>query len=143
MRYSFTGTSRLPTDIDNSIFIRSSLESLDEPDEVYTGGAYGVDTEVHNFATEMWPKAKLFLILPAVPFNEEVLDTKGVIHLWTSEGQTNSKSYMIRNDALVALCDKLIAFPLTATEERRSGTWATVRRAKKANKPVTLFPLSL
>jgi hypothetical protein len=50
--------------------------------------------------------------------------------------------YMKRNDVLVAHADVLLAFPKTPQEELRSGTWATIRRARKAGVEVRLFPLS-
>lgn len=50
--------------------------------------------------------------------------------------------YMVRNDAIVAHSDVLLAFPQTCTEVLRSGTWATIRRARKAGVEVHLFPLS-
>lgn len=49
--------------------------------------------------------------------------------------------YMKRNDRLVELADTLVAFPRTRQEVLRSGTWATIRRARKAGIPVELYPL--
>lgn len=51
-------------------------------------------------------------------------------------------SYMDRNDRIIAEIDRLLAFPKTATEELRSGTWATVRRAREKGIPVEIYPLS-
>jgi len=49
--------------------------------------------------------------------------------------------YLERNHRIVDACDLLIACPRTATEEVRSGTWATVRYALKLNKRVLIvFP---
>jgi hypothetical protein len=47
-----------------------------------------------------------------------------------------AKPPMDRNDDIVADSDVLLAFPKENYEVLRSGTWATVRRAKKARKPV-------
>jgi hypothetical protein len=44
-----------------------------------------------------------------------------------------------RNRMIVAACDLLIAAPLQDTEILRSGTWATVRYARKAGKQVILL----
>ena len=44
-----------------------------------------------------------------------------------------------RNREIVAACDVLIAAPLTDKEELRSGTWATVRYARAAGKPVVML----
>jgi hypothetical protein len=48
------------------------------------------------------------------------------------------KPYMKRNADIVRQCDLLIACPKEDYEKQRSGTWATVRRAWAANKPVYL-----
>lgn len=46
--------------------------------------------------------------------------------------------YLIRNGHIVAESDVLVATPQQADEQVRSGTWATVRRARKAGLPVVL-----
>jgi predicted Rossmann fold nucleotide-binding protein DprA/Smf involved in DNA uptake len=50
-------------------------------------------------------------------------------------------TYMDRNARLVALGDMLLAFPATRAEELRSGTWSTIRRARKAGKRIVIVPL--
>jgi predicted Rossmann fold nucleotide-binding protein DprA/Smf involved in DNA uptake len=46
--------------------------------------------------------------------------------------------YLTRNRAIVDACDVLLACP-KGSEELRSGTWATVRYARKRGKPVVIF----
>ena len=48
---------------------------------------------------------------------------------------------MLRNDLTVSYTDVLLAVPATSVEERRSGTWATVRRARKAGCEIRFYPL--
>ena len=75
------------------------------------------------------------------------------IGCWTvSHPPTNSKArafcpasvilrprpYLIRNHDIVDVCDKLIATPHTIREERRSGTWATIRYARKQDKEIII-----
>jgi hypothetical protein len=48
---------------------------------------------------------------------------------------------MARNDLMVADCTALIGFPYTLAEVHRSGTWATIRRARGAHRAIRLFPL--
>lgn len=59
---------------------------------------------------------------------KEVLGRKPII---ASQGKINRD--------IVAETDELIATPKGFQEERRSGTWATVRYALKARKPVTVI----
>lgn len=44
-----------------------------------------------------------------------------------------------RNRAMVDYAMELIAFPRLMEEEQRSGTWATIRYARRRNVPVTIF----
>lgn len=44
-----------------------------------------------------------------------------------------------RNRDIVAACDILIAAPETDTEERRSGTWSTIRYARTKGIPVVML----
>jgi hypothetical protein len=46
--------------------------------------------------------------------------------------------YLDRNHAIVDAVHALIAAPKGSKEERRSGTWATVRYARKDRKPIDL-----
>lgn len=51
------------------------------------------------------------------------------------------KEYIQRNHDIVDDSDMLIAFPSTMNEILRSGTWATIRYAKKRGKMVLIiFP---
>jgi len=49
------------------------------------------------------------------------------------------KSYLDRNHDIVDESDTVIATPFEKDEQLRSGTWATIRYAKKQGKPVTIF----
>jgi hypothetical protein len=47
--------------------------------------------------------------------------------------------YLDRNKMIVASTERLIAAPKAMEEELRSGTWSTVRYARKINHPVKLL----
>lgn len=49
------------------------------------------------------------------------------------------KRYETRNHEIVDACDVLIATPSTEDEVLRSGTWATIRYAKRQHKPVIII----
>lgn len=49
------------------------------------------------------------------------------------------KPYLQRNHDIVEACHILLAFPRTQREIQRSGTWATIRYARKVNKPHMIF----
>lgn len=48
------------------------------------------------------------------------------------------KAFLDRNDDIVAPAERLLAAPKGFVQARRSGTWATVRRAVNALIPVTI-----
>jgi len=48
------------------------------------------------------------------------------------------RDYMDRNEDIAFVCDELIATPKESTEQQRSGTWSTVRRARRFHKPITI-----
>ena len=48
------------------------------------------------------------------------------------------KQYLDRNSDIVNDSDILIAFPSSNTEQLRSGTWSTIRYAKKINKELII-----
>ena len=49
------------------------------------------------------------------------------------------KPYLERNHEIVDEIDMLLAFPSTKNEIVRSGTWSTIRYAKKNNKKIIIF----
>jgi len=49
------------------------------------------------------------------------------------------KPYLVRNDAIVKQSQVLIACPLTNKEEQRSGTWHTIRSARKAKHKIYII----
>lgn len=46
--------------------------------------------------------------------------------------------YLTRNRNIVDACEVLLACPKGNGEERRSGTWATIRYARKVGRPVVI-----
>jgi hypothetical protein len=92
------------------------------------GDCAGADSEAHDLAAELgfWtiahpptnPKHRAFCaadeILPELP-------------------------YLERDRAIVEVCDRLIAAPLTRDEQPRSGTWYTIRHAYTLGCPVTIL----
>ena len=48
-------------------------------------------------------------------------------------------SYLDRNQAIANEIDMLVATPQESKEAMRSGTWATIRRARKQEKPVLII----
>ena len=49
------------------------------------------------------------------------------------------RSYLSRNKQIVRSCTRLLAFPRSTTEEQRSGTWSTIRYARKVKTGVKII----
>lgn len=143
MKLSFSGTTEANyndhyTYIENCIREHFSIEY--DVVEYTSGGAVGVDTLAAYAAIQLYPTAKHTIYVPKGEwYNEEFV--QDFIDGNYGEVIEIEGGYMKRNDALVGACDALMAFPKTNKEEKRSGTWATIRRAQRSRKKVIKNPL--
>lgn len=123
MLIGFTGTSKgIPT-----LQLLGAARLLNADDEFHFGDCVGADAQVWYMANRIgcWtvshppsnPKARAFCKANVV---------------------LTPRPYLIRNHDIVDACDKLIATPHTTREEQRSGTWATIRYARKQDKHIII-----
>lgn len=111
-----------------------------EPDEARHGDCIGADAEFHSLL---------------LAFRREGIQVKIHLHPGTDthgespkrafcrEAETidHPRPYLKRNEEIVKLSDVLIACPGSSREGKRSGTWATIRRARWAQKThYIIFP---
>ena len=142
MRYAVTGVSRPLTPREENI-VKLAIASYSDVTELTTGAAQGVDTVAYYAGLESHKTARHRVVVPAAPHNIEVAThaaKRGIID-HAPAGLTLSDAYMARNERMVLYADCLIAFPETITEQLRSGTWATIRRARRAGLNVEMYPL--
>ena len=123
-RIGFTGTRHGITSLQ-----RSELERLLRdlrPGELHHGQCVGADAEAHDIALDFG--------VPAIivhPSNDPTLTAV------RAPGKSRVVSYLPpadplkRNKAMVRAVDTLIAAPATAEEQVRSGTWFTIRFARR------------
>jgi predicted Rossmann fold nucleotide-binding protein DprA/Smf involved in DNA uptake len=119
--------------------IADILAELSPDSTVVTGACVGVDMFVAAIARRLG--MKVHTVVPA--------DRSRVGRLWrqnctTFEEMPPGTDYRDRNERIVALSDRVIAIPEApedAPESRRSGTWMTVRIARRAGKSVQVEPL--
>lgn len=124
--------------------VRRRVRLASAADLYVSGAAYGVDTEAALAALDFFPSVRHRVYVPAAWHNEAgvaELARRGAELIKVPPGPSRAASYMARNDRMVADCDALLAFPYHRREEQRSGTWATVRRARRAGRRVTIAPL--
>jgi hypothetical protein len=98
--------------------------------QVHHGDCIGADTIFHNIASE--------LDIPIIihPPSDNKLRS-----FCKSNNVRPEKSYLKRNQDIVTETDILIAFPSSNEEIIRSGTWSTIRYARKKDKIIyIIFP---
>jgi hypothetical protein len=98
--------------------IQAALEALREsgPVEFHHGGASGADFEASLIAERLGMTVKVHLAKAVTP-----------------------RAFLTRNRLIVDLADELLAAPAGFGEELRSGTWATIRYARKRHKLTRIF----
>lgn len=100
------------------------------PREFHHGDCVGADAEAHAIVRRLAPKCDIIIHPPDI-------DAKRAF--CPPDKLHRPRPYLIRNRAIVFCCDAIAAAPKTMTEELRSGTWSTIRYARKAGKPVHLL----
>lgn len=100
---------------------------LDSALEVHHGDCVGGDADLHNIVRAQSDSAKIVIHPPS---NDRLRAFCG------GEETREPKPYLERDQEIVNETEMLLAFPRTSFEIRKSGTWATVRMARKAGIPV-------
>jgi len=94
---------------------------------LHHGDCVGADAYAHKIALEA---GKTIVIHP--PTNPKYRAwCMGIDVLWLPE-----KPYLVRDKDIVMACDILLAVPKGPEVMRGSGTWATIRMARKAKKRI-------
>lgn len=140
MILAFTGTRQGMTTAQRAA-LPSVLAAL--PERVLHGGADGADTQFHDWICKQpIPCGVVIHVYPAGSFS---------FHHWNGFIKTSTfftgrdmivhpyDDPLARNRLMAQRCDALLATPATAEEENRSGTWATIRYARKAGKLITII----
>ena len=120
MRLGFTGTQEGGTKAQRLTLIRI-LKGLDVA-EAHFGDCIGWDADAYFTTKELKPAAILIGHPPTNPSKREFLPYDITF---------KKASYLTRNKHIVNNSDLLIAAPKTMEEEQRSGTWATIRYARR------------
>lgn len=93
------------------------------------GDCIGADADAHHIAMEAGAEVR------KRPCNIETQ------RAFTEGGETvaDPEAPLSRNKKIVDDGEELVACPASYQEELRSGTWATIRYAKKSHKPTTII----
>lgn len=146
MRVSTSGTRAMMTTAQH-VFITERILALPRGTVVVTGGCIGVDALIARVAYESG-YLRVHAILPS---DHRQVDQEWQRYCHTSYQMPPGTSYRQRDREVVHDGDNLLAFPMydewnhaSSTGDPRSirsGTWMTVRIARRLNKPVETFVL--
>ena len=126
MIVGFTGTRRGMTD-DQITTLKILIDFL-KPTEFRHGDCVGADAEAHICIRVMNGRQTRSIAHPPVDEKFRAFTDSDVI--------LRPFPYIERNHHIVDMSDLMLACPQTFEEEQRSGTWATVRYARKEECPV-------
>lgn len=127
MRVGFTGTREGMTEA--QLFAVSNLLALSGAVAVHHGDCVGVDAQAHALA--LWFGIPVVLHPPSDPKARAFCGRAAEVRV--------EAPYLTRNEQIVDEVDLLIAVPAQAQEVLRSGTWATVRYARRKGVPVKVI----
>lgn len=127
MKVGFTGTQK-GMNLKQHILVQTFLEEIRWPSEFHHGDCIGADAQAHGIARELGIRV---IVHPPKNFEKRAFCKEA--------GMCNPKPYLERNRDIVNDTDVLIATPETSYEVVRSGTWATIRYARKTGKTVYVF----
>ena len=129
MRIGFTGSRNGITNEQRESIIQFLDKNKDTEFEAHHGDCIGADTDFHNICSK-YEKCKIYIHLPNINTMRSYCKSDNIFQ---------PKPYITRNHDIVDSCDVLLACPSEKTEQLRSGTWATIRYARKINKPVLIY----
>jgi hypothetical protein len=130
MIVGFTGTQAGMTK-EQHIAVRRLLRTR-KYSELHHGGCVGADEQMH----ELWLIEHGDLPIIVHPASGVAASKKALLSGYFRK--LAELPPLERNRVIVDACDLLIATPFTADEVLRSGTWATIRYARRTGKALTL-----
>lgn len=131
IKLGFTGTRYIPTKYQFGA-LHQLLDTYiegGEPVRGHHGGCVGADAAFHRMCVQRG----MFMVLHPPTDSRR----QGII---IADEVRPRFPFLVRNHHIVDATDVLIAMPAQAQEILRSGTWATVRYARKNNFSVIIIP---
>ena len=123
MKIGFTGTREGMSQHQKEQFVLK-LQELG-PTEFHHGDCIGADAEAHDIVREFFPDVKIIVYPPVSNY-----------HRAFKQGDETKipETYITRDYKIVDAVECLIGTPKTNNEVVRSGTWTTIRYARKTSK---------
>ena len=131
MIIGFTGTQEGCNEVQLKELTNFLTENKDQISAAHHGCCIGADSEFHFICVDLE-----IPIIGHPPIKKSKVDA----NVFGTLNMVNEPlEYLERNRKIVEVCDLLLAAPAQNTEILRSGTWSTIRYAKKVNIPVVIF----
>ncbi len=137
MRISFTGTQKGMTKEQRVTFL-SLIEKLN-PEEFHHGDCIGADEDAHSLVRAKNSFHRVPSYLTTIIIHPPINPKKRAFCGPYQTKELPKKDYLARNHDIVDCADTLIACPKDIFEEKRSGTWATIRYAHKQKKKIWII----
>ena len=134
MRVGFTGTRDGMTNEQHRAVIAWMKHR--RPSEFHWGVCVGADSDAFDIVSSA-PDLS-FSPPRTVAHPPERMSMASQADLQFADEVRPATDYLSRNRNIVDACDVLLACPKEAGEERRSGTWATIRYARRVGRPVVI-----
>ncbi len=128
----FTGTRKGMTPAQKHV-VECMLKAF-SPVEVHHGCCSGADIEFHHIATHAFGEGVVEII-----GHPSTLQKGSLVALHKFAHIHKRKEPLERNKIIVRESSILFACPATEVEMQRSGTWQTIRFARKQNHPINII----
>lgn len=124
MKVGFTGNQNGMTKAQKVAFVDTLLEwdSKDFPTEFHHGDCIGSDEDAHGIVRRVCPHWRI-VVHPPINASKRAF-TRG-------DESRILRDYLPRNRDIVSETNRMIATPSQVAEQLRSGTWYTIRQARK------------
>lgn len=134
MKIGFTGTQKgMKATQAGKVYLllnKFNMGDLLNKAEFHHGDCFGADAQAHNIAKTF----NMYIIIHPPINSTKRAFCKGDLIL-------PEKEYLDRNKDIVKSCELLLATPNEFEEQLRSGTWSTIRFARKRKKQIIIvFP---
>jgi len=135
IKYGFTGTRSGMTDEQKNKLIILLTDKINNNNclEFHHGDCIGADKDFHDIISNLDNFKQNIKIIIHPPINNKLRA------YCNSSNIRIPTTYLQRNKNIINETDILIGCPYSNKEQVRSGTWSTIRYAKKQNKKVIIL----
>jgi hypothetical protein len=128
MKIGFTGTRHGMSQHQKEQFVLKMMEL--GCTEFHHGDCEGADAEAHDIVREFFPDVRIEVYPPKSDYMR-AFRRGDFCH--------PTEDYIARDRNIVNRTEYLIGAPLHDVEELRSGTWTTIRHARRTQRPLTIL----